>query len=227
MAIRLLLAEDTRDLNRALVTVLEHEGYEVTPTYDGAEALEQLEREPFDVIVLDVMMPKLTGLEVLAQLRQSGIVTPVLLLTAKAEIDDRVAGLDAGADDYLTKPFAMKELLARVRTLTRRAAIDHGALTFDDLTLDVGSNELRAQNSVRLSVKEFELMQVLLRNPTYKLGTDYLLGSVWADEEDADVDTVELYISYLVGKLKWAGSSVMVVGSSGEGWRLAAGKTSA
>lgn len=227
MAIRLLLAEDTHDLNRALTTILEHENYEVVSVYDGEEALARISHENFDGVVLDIMMPKKDGLQVLSEMRAKGNYTPVLLLTAKAEIDDRVVGLDAGADDYLTKPFAMKELLARVRTLTRRAAIDHGALTFGDLTLDVGSNELRAQNSVRLSVKEFELMQVLLRNPAYQLGTDYLLGSVWADEDDADVDTVELYISYLVGKLKWAGSSVMVVGSSNEGWRLAAGKTSA
>lgn len=220
MGLKLLLAEDTRDLNRALVTILEHEGYEVTATFDGVEALQSIEDEPFDGIVLDIMMPKLNGLQVLERIRTEGITTPVLLLTAKAEIDDRVTGLDAGADDYLTKPFAMKELLARVRSMTRRAAINRDNLAFGDLTLDVGTYELRAANAVRLSVKEFELMHTLMRNARHRLGTDFLLGNVWADEADAGQDTVLLYISYLSGKLNWAGSCVTVDGSPDVGWRL-------
>lgn len=220
MASKLLLAEDTRDLNRALVTILEHEGYTVTPTYDGAQALDAIESDAYDAIILDVMMPKMSGLEVLERLRAAGIVTPVLLLTAKAEVDDRVSGLDAGADDYLTKPFAMKELLARVRSLTRRAGLERGSLSFGDLTLDSGTFELRAANSVRLSVKEFELMSALLRNRRHDLKSDYLLGNVWYDEPDAGQDTVGLYINYLEGKLKWAGSSVSICGSASSGWRL-------
>lgn len=219
MATRLLLAEDTRDLNRALVIVLEHEGYEVTSAFDGAEALDHLESEPFDAVILDVMMPRLTGLQVLERIRQKGNVTPVLLLTAKAEVDDRVAGLDAGADDYLPKPFAMKELLARVRSMTRRSTFDRGDISFGDLTLGRG-NELRAANSVRLSPKEFELMATLMRNTQHHLGCSYLLGTVWVDEPDAGQDTVALYISYLVGKLKWAGSKVRLRGSADEGWQL-------
>ena len=117
---KLLLAEDTRDLNQALTAILEHEGYQVDPVFDGAAALEKLLASPYDAAVLDIMMPKMDGIEVLREIRKVRILTPVLLLTARAEIDDRVAGLDAGADDYLTKPFAMKELLARVRALTRR-----------------------------------------------------------------------------------------------------------
>ncbi len=220
MAIRLLIAEDTSDLNRALVTILEHEGYEVTPTFDGAQALECLENEAFDAIVLDVMMPKLSGIEVLERLRKAGNITPVLLLTAKAEVDDRVAGLDAGADDYLTKPFAMKELLARVRSMTRRATLDRSSLSFGDLTLDLSSYELRAANAVRLSVKEFDLLQTLVRNSRHPLSADYLLGNLWPDQPDADTDTVELYTSYLEGKLRWAGSHVKLQGSADKGWQL-------
>ena len=211
MPARLLLAEDTYDLNRALVTVLEHEGYEVVPVYDGEEALEHLATESFDGVILDIMMPKKDGLTVLSQMRADGIYTPVLLLTAKAEVDDRVSGLDAGADDYLTKPFAMKELLARVRSMTRRRT-EYGMqhLSFEDIDLDAETFELSAANAVRLSVKEFELIQTLVMNASRGLTSRYLLDHVWRQEPDADEDTVRLYVSYLRGKLKWVGSRVTI-----------------
>lgn len=220
MAPKLLLAEDTRDLNRALVTVLEHAGYDVVPAYDGEEALGHIEFENFDGVILDIMMPKVSGLEVLLQMRSDGDYTPVLLLTAKAEIDDRVTGLDAGADDYLTKPFAMKELLARVRSITRRQS-EYGnqRLVFGDIVLDAQKFELSAGNAVRLSVKEFELMQTLVLNEERALPCEYLLGRVWKGEEDAHEDTVRLYVSYLRGKLKWIGSHVFISESSA-GYRL-------
>ena len=227
MSTHLLLAEDTRDLNRALVTILEHEGYEVSPVYDGEEALQLIQTETFDGIILDIMMPKRNGLEVLRELRMGGIVTPVLLLTAKAEVDDRVLGLDAGADDYLTKPFAMKELLARVRSMTRRRGLfDAERLSFGDVSLDAETFELSAGNAVRLSVKEFELMQALVRNAGRSLSHEYLLGHVWHGEKDADADTVELYVSYLRGKLKWVGSCVTVARSEA-GFELVRGKRDA
>lgn len=220
MSVRLLLAEDTRDLNRALTTVLVHEGHEVVSAFDGEEALARIREESFDGIILDIMMPKRSGLEVLRELRASGIYTPVLLLTAKAEIDDRVTGLDAGADDYLTKPFAMKELLARVRSMTRRRDVySNENLSFADVSLNAETFELSAGNAVRLSVKEFELMQTLIMNADHDLRDDYLLGHVWRGEETADCDTVHLYISYLCGKLKWVGSRVTVATSS-TGFRL-------
>lgn len=222
MATRLLLAEDTRDLNRALTTVLEHEGYEVKPAFDGEEALALIEREQFDVLVLDIMMPKKDGLQVLSQIRSEGNVTPVLLLTAKAEVDDRVTGLDAGADDYLTKPFAMKELLARVRSMTRRREDYEGQpLSFGDIVLNGQTFELSASNAVRLSVKEFELLQTLMMNADRELTVDYLLGRVWHKERDTQEDTVRLYVSYLQSKLKWVGSHVTIRASEG-GYRLAA-----
>lgn len=222
MATRLLLAEDTRDLNRALTTVLEHEGYEVTSAFDGEEALAHIEKERFDVLVLDIMMPKKDGLQVLSQIRSEGNVAPVLLLTAKAEVDDRVTGLDAGADDYLTKPFAMKELLARVRSMTRRREDYEGQpLSFEDILLNGQTFELSAANAVRLSVKEFELLQTLMMNTDHELTVDYLLGRVWHKESDAQEDTVRLYVSYLQSKLKWVGSHVTICASDG-GYRLAA-----
>ncbi|MBR3225688.1 MAG: response regulator transcription factor [Atopobiaceae bacterium] len=224
MATRLLLAEDTRDLNRALTTVLEHEGYEVTSAFDGEEALAHIEKERFDVLVLDIMMPKKDGLQVLSQIRSEGNVTPVLLLTAKAEVDDRVTGLDAGADDYLTKPFAMKELLARVRSMTRRREDYEGQpLSYEDILLNGQTFELSAANAVRLSVKEFELLQTLMMNTDHELTVDYLLGRVWHKESDAQEDTVRLYVSYLQSKLKWVGSHVTIRASDG-GYRLAAGQ---
>ena len=220
MTARLLLAEDTRDLNRALSMVLEHEGYEVVSVFDGEEALLHLREEGFDGVILDIMMPKKNGLEVLRELRSSGVYTPVLLLTAKAEVDDRVVGLDAGADDYLTKPFAMKELLARVRSMTRRRGEYSGDhLSFADVSLDGETFELSAGNAVRLSVKEFELMQALIMNVDHDLTSEYLLGHVWHGEEEADDDTVTLYVSYLSGKLKWVGSCVSVR-KSATGFRL-------
>ena len=221
MATRLLLAEDTRDLNRALTTVLEHAGFEVVPVYDGEEASDLIARESYDGVVLDIMMPRKDGLEVLRDMRAAGVYTPVLLLTAKAEVDDRVSGLDAGADDYLTKPFARKELLARVRSMTRRRT-EYGTrnLTFGDIALDAETFELAAGNAVRLSVKEFELMQVLVMNADRDLSYKYLLGHVWRKEPDADNKTVDLYVSYLRGKLKWVGSCV-TIGSVAEGFRLA------
>lgn len=216
MAIRLLLAEDTRDLNRALTTVLEHEGYEVCATFDGQEALDHITTEAFDAIILDIMMPKKNGLEVLSEMRAVANYTPVLLLTAKAEVDDRVVGLDAGADDYLSKPFAMKELLARVRSMTRRRdayATKH--LTYADMTLDAETFELAAENAVRLSVKEFELLQTFLLNPERELSVDYLLDHVWHAEPQEGVDTVKLYVSYLRGKLMWVGSKVTITQENG------------
>ena len=193
---KILLAEDTRDLNRVITVALQHEGYEVDPAYDGEEASERAFQNGYDLIVLDIMMPKKSGIEVLREIRSANNVTPVLLLTAKAEVDDRVSGLDAGADDYLTKPFAMKELLARVRAMTRRKA-EYGAgeLKFGDLTLDADKFELTSENSIRLSVKEYELLQTLILHPDRDLDTGYLLERVWNNAPDATSDTVWLYIS--------------------------------
>ena len=213
----LLLAEDEKDLSRALVAVLEHSGYTVTPVYDGEAAVEAAKSSAFDCMIFDIMMPKMDGITALGIIRSSGDTTPVLLLTAKAEVDDRVNGLDAGADDYLTKPFAMKELLARVRSMTRRRNEYSGnELTFGDLTLNAGQLELVSANSVRLSGKECDLMQLLILNAGRELHTDYLLEQVWENEQDAQSDTVWLYISYLRNKLRAVDSGARIVGEKGE-----------
>ena len=219
---KLLLAEDTRDLNRAVSAVLTHEGYRVDSVYDGTSALEHIRRDTFDVIILDIMMPGMSGLEVLTAVRKLGIVTPVLLLTARAEVDDRVAGLDAGADDYLTKPFAMKELLARIWTLTRRhQEYTARVLEYRDISLATDSFELKSENSIRLSARESELMQVLILNADRDLDTAYLIEHIWENDPAAGEDTVWLYISYLRGKLQAVESTTVIIGTRGGSFRLA------
>ncbi|MBQ9411498.1 MAG: response regulator transcription factor [Oscillospiraceae bacterium] len=221
---KLLLAEDTADLNRAVSAALEFQHYDVDRAFDGEEALDFLRRESYDAVILDIMMPKKDGLEVLREIRARRDTTPVLLLTAKAEVDDRVAGLDAGADDYLPKPFAMKELLARIRSLIRRRdSFEGGALSYADVTLDPEGLVLLARNSVRLSIKEYELLRALMSNPDRELGTGWLLGHVWRGEPGAGEDTVWLYVSYLKGKLRSVGSAVTVRGEKGGGFALEAG----
>ena len=216
-----MLAEDTRDMNHVLAAALTHEGYDVDSAFDGEEALDFVRTNGYDAMVLDIMMPKKDGLQVLKELREENIVTPVLLLTAKAEVDDRVNGLDAGADDYLTKPFAMKELLARVRAMTRRKT-EYAAkkLQYGDFSLDDEKFELSCENSVRLSVKEFELLQALILNQNHEVSTQYLLEHVWDGAEEAGPDTVWLYISYLRGKLRSVASNVEIEGERGSSFRL-------
>ncbi|MBR3244490.1 MAG: response regulator transcription factor [Parasporobacterium sp.] len=223
---KLLLAEDTQDLNRAVSALLEHENYIVDKAFDGEEALEYIKKESYDAIVLDIMMPKKDGLEVLKEIRNRHIMTPVLLLTAKAEVDDRVAGLDAGADDYLPKPFAMKELLARIRSMIRRHdTYEDRTISYADVTLNPSGCVLEARNSVRLSIKEYELMEVFLANPDLDFSTEHLLEKVWRHENGAQKDTVWLYISYLKGKLSSVGSEVTIEGHKGGSFRLFCDRT--
>lgn len=200
--LRLLLAEDERELSRALAAVLQHEGYEVDTAYDGEMASEKIENNVYDIIVLDIMMPKKDGMEVLKGLRASGNVTPVLMLTAKSEIENRVDGLDAGADDYLTKPFAMKELLARVRSMVRRKeeyipdTLKFGNMVFDKQTLEISS-----KNSIRLANKEAELLEYMIVNAGKELETGKIFEHVWKNDEKADAQIVWVYISFLRKKL--------------------------
>ena len=203
MALKVLYAEDTVDLNRAVSVVLEHEGLEVTTCYDGIQASEALASQVFDLVILDIMMPGKSGIDVLREMRATGDVTPAILLTAKAEVDDRVDGLMAGADDYLPKPFAMKELVARVHSLARRNT-DYGTgnLTFGDVELNAETYELKAHTSVRLSHVEFELLRTFILNRNRALSADFLLGRVWTDDDEADQATVSLYVRYLRSKLE-------------------------
>ena len=226
---KILLAEDTADLNHAVTTMLQMSGFDVDSAFDGEEALQYTAQNGYDGIVLDIMMPKKNGLEVLETLRQSGNTTPVLLLTAKAEVDDRVTGLDAGADDYLTKPFAMKELLARVRALTRRSAQmprPEGEIIFGDLHLDPETLEIRSDSSIRLSSREFELLHLLVNSGERSLESGQILSRIWSGEDGAGTDTVWLYVSYLRTKLFSVGSKAVIEGERGGSFCLLAGKGS-
>lgn len=218
---KILLAEDTLDLNKVITSMLEMQGFVVDSAIDGAQALELALSNGYDGIILDIMMPKMDGLEVLKEIRRRNIVTPVLMLTAKAEVDDRVEGLDAGADDYLTKPFAMKELMARVKAMTRRGS-QYAAkeLSFGDITLKSESLELICANTVRLSLKEFSLMQALLLNQEHPVDTNYLIEHVWNDETDVEEDTVWLYVNFLQGKLEYINSGVTIKGEKGGSFQV-------
>ena len=218
MALKVLYAEDTVDLNRAVSVVLEHEGLEVTTCYDGIQASEALASQVFDLVILDIMMPGKSGIDVLREMRATGDVTPVILLTAKAEVDDRVDGLMAGADDYLPKPFAMKELVARVHSLARRNT-DYGTgnLTFGDVELNAETYELKAHTSVRLSHVEFELLRTFILNRNRALSADFLLGRVWTDDDEADQATVSLYVRYLRSKLEAIDAHVTIAEIDGGG----------
>ncbi len=220
---KILLAEDTQDLNRVVTSMLEMQGYDVDSVVDGEAALDKALSNGYDGIILDIMMPKVNGLDVLREIRARNIVTPVLMLTAKAEVDDRVEGLDAGADDYLTKPFAMKELLARVKAMTRRGSqYSVSELSFGDIILKAESLELSASNTVRLSIKEFELMQTLVLNRDHPVDTKYLLEHVWKDDADAAEDTIWLYVNFLQGKLEYINSGVKIIGEKGGSFQVTA-----
>lgn len=213
---KILLAEDTKDLNYAVTVLLTREGYEVDAVYDGQQALDNILANGYDAVILDIMMPKMDGITVLTNMRSRHIVTPVMLLTAKADIDDRVAGLDAGADDYLPKPFAMKELLARVRAMIRRGNdYTSDMLTYKDLVLNGTDLTLTSNNTVRLSIKEYELMRELMQNAGNPLTTASLIEKVWKNETDCGEDTVWLYISYLKNKLRAIVSPVFISGDKG------------
>lgn len=221
---RLLLAEDNIGLNRAIVAMLKTESYEVDPTCDGTEALERLTQYAYDAAILDIMMPRLSGLEVLEEIRKQHDTTPVLLLTALGEIDDRVRGLERGADDYLSKPFAMKELLARVHALCRREMqYNTETLHCGDLSLNPEKHEMSATNSIRVSAREFELIQLMVVQHDKWLTAQYLLTHIWKDDDQATEETVDLYITYLRNKLSYVNSRLLIVGSAHSGFLLAEG----
>lgn len=217
---KLLLAEDEKDMAAALVAVLEHSGYEVDAVHDGKAALTLAQKGAYACLVLDVMMPLLDGVTALKELRAAGDTTPVLLLTAKSEVDDRIEGLDAGADDYLPKPFAMGELLARLRSLTRRAeSYAPAALSLGSVTLDVEKQELSARSAVRLANKETQLMQLLMANAGKQLTTSEIYERVWQEAEEG-ADIVWVYISYLRQKLKAIHGDVAIAGEQGGSYTI-------
>jgi DNA-binding response OmpR family regulator len=178
---RLLLAEDEKELSDALVTVLKHNNYSVDAVYNGQDALDYLASDNYDGAILDIMMPKMDGIRVLREVRSSGNHIPIIMLTAKSEIDDRVSGLDSGADDYLTKPFSMKELLARIRAITRRQAETTDAvLQFGDIRLNRSTYQLSTQKGeIRLPNKEYQMLEMLLANPGQVISVEQFINRIW------------------------------------------------
>ncbi|SDA25126.1 DNA-binding response regulator, OmpR family, contains REC and winged-helix (wHTH) domain [Ruminococcus sp. YE71] len=221
---RLLLAEDEKELSNALAAVLKHNNYSVDTVYNGKEAVDYALAGNYDGIIMDIMMPVMDGLEALRELRKRGVSLPVLLLTAKSELEDKVTGLDAGADDYLTKPFAMSELLARVRAMTRRMAQDaapSNEISFGDLTLNRTTFEIAGpKGRVRLGNKEFQMMEYLISNPHQLISTERFMEKVWGYDSETEINAVWVHISYLRRRLNSAGSKVTIKASRGSGYSL-------
>ncbi|MBO5260404.1 MAG: response regulator transcription factor [Agathobacter sp.] len=219
---RLLLAEDEIELSNALVAVLKHNNYSVDPVYNGQDALDYLLNGNYDGAILDIMMPKMDGITVLKNVRKEGLSLPIILLTAKSEIDDRVTGLDAGADDYLTKPFSMKELMARIRAMTRRQTpTSDSILTFGDLSLDRSTYQLStASDAMRLGNKEYQMMEMLLANPGQVIPTEQFMEKIWGYDSEAELNVVWVYISYLRKKLTSLNSNVQIKATRGIGYSV-------
>lgn len=218
---KILLAEDEKQLSRVLIMAMKSVGYDVDPVFNGQEAVKHAQANAYDVMIFDIMMPVKTGLEALKEIRATGNRTYVIMLTAMAEIDDKVTGLDAGADDYLTKPFSLKELLARLRSLERRTEeYDSDVLAFGDLKVDQAEQRLASHNSMSLSGKETRLLSYFILNADKELSTQQLLNQAWDRDENADAEDVWIYISYLRQKLQAVGSSTIIDGQKGGPYQL-------
>ena len=219
---RILLAEDEESIARALKLMLEKNKYTVDLVFNGADALEHIMSAAYDALVLDIMMPGMDGIEVLTRARAGGITAPALFLTARGEVEDRVAGLDAGADDYLPKPFATSEFLARVRALVRRSGTYAPAvLSFGGAELDCNQYLLRANGGeVRLNNKEYQLMELFMRHPRQVFSTMHLMERVWELNSESDMDVVWTYIGFLRRKLRQLGADVEIKTIRGAGYVL-------
>ena len=219
---RLLLAEDEKALSKALVAILVRNNYSVDPVYDGQAALEYLEADNYGGVILDVMMPKVDGFTVLKELRSRGNRVPVLLLTAKSEVDDKVQGLDAGANDYLTKPFNSRELLARIRAMTRTQTDQaNSQLRMGNVTLDRASFELSTPSgSFRLANKEFQMLELLMRNPKNLISSERFMEKIWGYDSEAEINVVWVYISYLRKKLSALHANIQIKATRNAGYSL-------
>lgn len=205
-----------------LLAIFKHQGFEADWAENGAIAVDLAQKKNYDCMIFDIMMPVKDGITALKELREAGDVTPVIMLTAKSEVDDRITGLDSGADDYLTKPFAIGELLARIRSLTRRNKdFTPTILSAGSISLDTEEQELSAHNSIRLSGKETKLMKLFMLNENKELSTSYLFQKIWSGEEGVDESVVWIYISYLREKLSAINSDLSIFGEEGQSFRLA------
>lgn len=219
---RLLLAEDEKALSKALTAILERNNYSVDAVYDGEEALAYLDADNYDGVILDIMMPKVDGITVLKELRSRGNLLPVLLLTAKSEVDDKVAGLDAGANDYLAKPFHSKELLARIRAMTRtQTAQANSKLQIGNVTLDRATFELTTlTGSFRLANKEFQMLELMMSNPSNLISSERFMEKIWGYDSEAEINVVWVYISYLRKKLAALHANIQIKAVRNAGYSL-------
>lgn len=219
---RILIADDEQGIAKALKVILEKNKFAVDAVFNGTDALDYIMSTPYDAIVLDIMMPGLDGLTVLKRAREAGIKTPVMLLTAKSEISDRVAGLECGADDYLPKPFATAEFVARVRALTRRSeSYTHSVITVGATQLDSGRYELRCgDKSAALSNKEYQLMELFMRSPRRVFSTEHIMELIWGFDAEVETDVIWTYISFLRKKLRQIDSDAEIKTIRGAGYAL-------
>ena len=218
---RILLAEDEKALAKAIVKIFEKNNYSADAVYDGEEALAYIESGNYDVAVLDIMMPKLDGISVLKKVRASGNRIPILMLTTKSEIEDRVLGLDSGANDYLPKPFDTRELLARIRAITRAKEETDTKLGFGNITLDRATFEVSSPTgSFRLANKEYQMMESFLSNPRRIISAEQFMEKIWGYDSDAEINVVWVYISYLRKKLTALGADIAIKASRNAGYSL-------
>lgn len=218
---KVLVVEDERDISNALVKLLKMNNYSCDAAYDGEEALDYLAYDEYDAVILDIMMPKKNGIEVLKEIRSNNNNVPVLMLTAKSELDDKVKGLDSGADDYLTKPFSFKELLARIRAITRRKTANIKTLSFLDVVLDNKTFELKSgEKAIRLGSKEYQIMELLITSPNNVITSESLIEKVWGFDSDAEVNVVWVHISTLRKKIHEISDKVTITVVRGIGYKL-------
>ena len=220
---KLLLVEDEKQLSEALQQILIKNKYSVDAVYSGDEGLDYALSDVYDVIILDIMLPKLNGIEILKMIRKRKISTPVILLTAKGSVEDRILGLDSGADDYLPKPFSPDELLARLRALTRRNGdfINENILEFSDIKLNLSTYDMEVNdNSITLTQKEFEILKYFMQRPKLVVSKDDLITKLWGFDSDVEHNNIEVYISFLRKKLAYVESNVKITTIRRVGYRL-------
>ena len=216
----LLLCEDERDLSDAVRKILTMSGYEVDVAYDGVQALEQVNSRHYDGIILDVMMPRMDGFQVLKRIRMEGNQVPIIMLTARAEVDDKVLGLESGADDYLAKPFQARELLARIKAMLRRGAKIAESTSYRNLLLDPNDSTMKAERTIRLTQTEFRMMEYLIRNAARLVSTDDMMNAIWDYDSEAGINVVWTYISSLRKKLDQIGADFTIRAVRGIGYQL-------
>ena len=219
---KILIAEDEISTAKALKLLLEKSKFSVDIVHNGIDAWSYIRSDSYDVIVLDIMMPGMSGLEVLSKIRTNNIKTPVLMLTAKAEIEDKVTGLESGADDYLTKPFATSELIARVKALGRRSEVYSDSVkSLGNLTLDGNKYEMRVGNeALSLTNKEYQLMELFIQHPGFVFSTEHLMERIWGIDSESDIDVVWTHIGFVRKKLKSLGADVEIRTIRGAGYSL-------